>query len=59
MKRRNIMKTIIKILTALACLAIFWLGALTELTVPAIIIAAVCFAWLGLVGFATLRRSKR
>lgn len=53
------MKTIIKILTALACLAIFWLGALAEITTPAIILAAVCFAWLGLVGVATLRRSRK
>lgn len=53
------MKTIIKIMTAFACLGLLFLGALTEITTPAIILAAVCFAWLGLVGFATLRRSRK
>lgn len=53
------MKTIIKILTALACIGVLFLGALTEITTPAIILAAVCLGWLGLVGFATLRRSRK
>lgn len=53
------LRTIIKVITGLACLLLLAMGALAELTTPAIIVSVVCLAWLSLVAFATLRREKK
>lgn len=50
------MKKVVKAITGLACIALLVIGATTELTVPALITAGTCIAWLALVGIATFRR---
>lgn len=51
-------KIILWTLTVLAIMGILLVGATTELTVPAIILAAVCLIWLGLMTLANWRREK-
>lgn len=51
-------KIILWTITALAIMGILLVGATTELTVPAIILAAVCLVWLGLMTLANWRREK-
>ena len=53
------MKIMIRILTGIACITLLFLGALMEITTPAIIIASVCIAWLALVGIATYRKEVK
>lgn len=51
-------KIILWTITVLAIMGILLVGATTELTVPAIILAAVCLVWLGLMTLANWRREK-
>lgn len=48
-------KVILWTLTVLAILGILVVGATLELTVPAIILAVVCLAWLALIAIANRR----
>ena len=51
-------KAILWTITALAIIGILVVGATTELTVPAVILAAVCLAWLGIMAAANWRKEK-
>ena len=53
------MKTLIRIITGIACIMLLFLGATLEATAPVIVTAVICIAWLALVAFATLRKEKR
>lgn len=48
-------KAILWTITVLAILGIFIVGATLELTVPAIILAVACLAWLALIAIANRR----